>query len=251
MLKEERHKNILAILRREGKLVASELSDALQISEDTVRRDLNEMAASNLLHRVHGGALPKAPTEISYRYRERESNSAKAAIAAKCMSLLQPGQIIVIDSGTTALRVAQELPQDFAATVLTNSLPVLETLSSYARIDVIGVGGKLFKEARCLIGPQAVDGIRAVYADVCILGLNGIHPELGLGVLDYESVSLKTAMLRCARQVVAVAASDKIGTVGSFLFGKVTSLTHLVTDSAVSEEMLAPYRAAGIVVLTD
>src|SRR6187402_2109412 len=121
MLKEERHRNILAILRREGKVVASELSEALQISEDTVRRDLNEMDATGLLQRVHGGALPKAPTEVSYRSRERESNDAKAAIAIACAGLLKPDQVIVIDSGTTALRVAQELPADFRATVVTNS----------------------------------------------------------------------------------------------------------------------------------
>ena len=84
MLKEERHQNILAILRRDGKIVASALSDLLQISEDTVRRDLNEMAATGLLQRVHGGALPKAPSEISYRWRERQSESAKTAIASVC-----------------------------------------------------------------------------------------------------------------------------------------------------------------------
>lgn len=249
MLKEERRRNILALLSREGKIVASELSEALQISEDTVRRDLNEMAATGLLQRVHGGALPQTPTAIPYRSRERESHAAKSQIAAACVRLLQPGQVIMIDSGTTALRVAQELPPDFRATVITNSVPVLEALSSHPGVEVIGVGGRLFKEARCTVGAQAVAEFRAVQADVCILGLNGIHPQVGLCVLEYESLWVKATMIHGARQVIAVAASDKLGTVAPFVFGPLTALTHLVTDAGATDETLAPYRDGGIIVV--
>ena len=250
MLKEERHQNILAILRRDGKVVASELSEVLQISEDTVRRDLNEMAATGLLYRVHGGALPQAPSAISFRSREGENNDAKAVIAAACLPLLRQDQVIAVDSGTTSLRVMQELPADFRATVVTNSIPILDALSSHPRVEVIGIGGRLFKESRCTVGAQAVAEFRAVNADICIVGLNAIHPEVGLCVLDYESVAVKAAMIHGARQVVAVAASDKLGTVGPYVFGPLTCLTHLVTDSRATEEALAPYRAAGIVVVT-
>jgi len=241
MLKEERHRNILALLRREGKVVASELSEALQISEDTVRRDLNEMAATGLLQRVHGGALAQpAPTVISYHSRERESNAAKSAIAVVCARLLKQDQVIVIDSGTTALRVAQQLAPDFRATILTNSVPVLDALSAHSAVEVIGIGGRLFKEARCTVGAQAVAEFRAINADVCILGLNGIHPEVGLCVLEHESMLVKAAMIHGARQVVAVA---------PFVFAQLSSITHLVTDSAAPEETLKPYRDAGIEVL--
>ncbi|MGI4789363.1 MAG: DeoR/GlpR family DNA-binding transcription regulator [Janthinobacterium lividum] len=249
MFKEERRRNILATLERERKVIASELSEALQISGDTVRRDLNEMAATGLLKRVHGGALPPAPTLIPYRVREQESNAAKAAIAAACVGLLRSGQVIIIDSGTTALRIAQELPLDLEVTVVTNSVPVLDTLSSHPRVEVIGIGGSLFKDIRCTVGAQAVSEFRAINADVCILGLNAIHPEVGLCVLEHESMLVKTAMIQGARQVVAVTASDKLGTIGPFVFGPLSALTHLVTDSNASEETLAPYHNAGIIVL--
>ena len=249
MLKEERRRNILALLRQNGKIVASELSEALQISEDTVRRDLNEMAATGLLQRVHGGALPQAPTAISYQRREQESNEAKASIASACLELLQPGQVIVIDSGTTALRVAQSLPLDFRGTVVTNSVPVLDILAEHRQIETIGIGGKLFGEARCLVGAQAIAEFQSIHADLCFLGVNGIHPEVGLCVLEYESMLVKAAMMRGARQVVALAASEKLGTVAPFVFAPLTALSHLVTDAAASAETLAPYRDAGIVVL--
>jgi DeoR/GlpR family transcriptional regulator of sugar metabolism len=208
------------------------------------------MAATGLLHRVHGGALPQAPTEISYRSRERESNAAKAAIAAVCVGLLRPDQVIMIDSGTTTQRVAQELPPDFRATIITNSVSILDTLSAHPRVEVIGVGGRLYKEARCTVGTQAVAELNAVNADLCIVGLNGIHPDVGLCALDYDSVPVKAAMIRGARQVVAVAASDKIGTVAPFVFGTITALTHLITDGEAPEHALRPYRDAGIIVLT-
>jgi len=250
VLKKQRHQNILATLKLEGKVVARELTQLLQTSEDTVRRDLNEMATLGLLHRVHGGALPQTSTAISYGFRERESNAAKASIAAACVKMLRPGQVIMMDGGTTTHRVAQDLTPDFRGTILTNSVAILETLSSHPTVDVIGVGGRLFKEARCMVGAQAVGELSAVRADICIIGLNGIHPDVGLCALDYESVPVKAAMIRGARQVVAVTASQKIGTVAPFVFGEISSLTHLVTDSDAPEQALRPYRDAGIIVLT-
>ncbi len=192
-------------------------------------------------------ALPRVPT--SARPREQESNAAKSAIAAACVRLLRPGEVLVIDGGTTALRVAQELPPDFAATVVTHSVPVLEALGTHPAVEVIGIGGRLFKNARYRVGAQAVAGFLAVQADTCILGLNGLHPEVGLWVLDYESMLVKEALIRGARRVIAMAASDKLGTVAPFVFGPVTSLTHLVTDAGASDAVLAPYRDGGIVVL--
>jgi DeoR/GlpR family transcriptional regulator of sugar metabolism len=249
MLKEERQQNILEILRREGKVVATELSEVLRISEDTVRRDLNEMATTGLLQRVHGGALPQTPTAISYRWRAQESEAAKAEIAAACLGLIHNDQVIVIDGGTTPLRIAQELPRSLRATVVTNSVPVLDALSSHPHLEVVAVGGRLFKEGRCSVGAQAVAEFGAVRADICILGLNGIHPEVGLCVMDHESVRVKAAMIEGARQVVAVVASDKLGTVAPFVFAPLTSMTHLVTDAGATEEALSSYRDAGIAVL--
>ena len=131
MLTAERKRLLLDVLKTEGKILASDLSRRLGVSEDTVRRDLRELDKAGLLHRVHGGALPRSPTSIHYAEREKESTDAKRKIGAAAARLLRPGEVVVLDGGTTALAVAEHLPADLALTVVTHSLPALEVLSGH------------------------------------------------------------------------------------------------------------------------
>src|SRR6185503_630711 len=128
MLTAERRQQILEALRRDGKVLATELSAALNVSEDTIRRDLRELAEAGLLQRVHGGALPRSPASASYIARQSQAPSAKAAIARAAVQLLRSGQVIVLDGGTTTLQIAQQLPIDLRATIITNSPPIAVAL---------------------------------------------------------------------------------------------------------------------------
>ncbi|BDI28845.1 DeoR family transcriptional regulator [Capsulimonas corticalis] len=249
MLKEERQQRILAILRKNGKVIATELSASLNTSEDTVRRDLNEMAEAGLLQRVYGGAIPRTPTMLAFHAREQEAIDAKAAIAAACLPLFHDGQVIIMDGGTTVLQVARSLPAELRGTVITSSIPVLQTLAEHPNLEVIGVGGRLFKEFQSMNGAHTVAAYRAFRADIAIMGMSGMHPDVGLCILDNEDAAVKAAMVEGSREVVAVCASDKIGAIAPFIFAPVSALTHLVTDSETSEEALAPYKEMGITVL--
>src|SRR6185369_16674427 len=144
MLAHERKKRILEVVGSEGRAVASELSQKFGVSEDTIRRDLRELAGEGLLHRVHGGALPlpKAPIPIAYHARAEQSPAAKSAIGRAASELLRDGQVITIDGGTTPLEVAEHFPIDLRATVITHSLPVLQTLANHRGLELIVVGGK-------------------------------------------------------------------------------------------------------------
>ena len=128
MLSAERKRLILESIGTDGRVVAAELSQRFDVSEDTIRRDLRELAAEGLVHRVHGGALPlplpKAPVVESYAARAEQAPQAKAAIAKAAAALIHPGQVIAIDGGTTPLQVAQQLAPTLRATVITHSLPV-------------------------------------------------------------------------------------------------------------------------------
>ncbi len=249
MLTAERQQYILATLRREGKVIASELSAALGVSEDTIRRDLRKLAEAKLLQRVHGGALPSSPAATSYAARQTQATSAKAVIAQAAVQLVHPGQVIILDGGTTTLQVAQRLPVDLQVTVVTNSPPIAVALAEHPRIEVLLVGGRLDKDSLVSIGAVTVEAFRMIRADLCMLGICSLHPEVGITVPDLEEAYVKRAMIASAAEVVALASAEKLGTAATYTVGPLSDLTHLVTEPGVSEEALEPYRALGITIV--
>ncbi|MEP6985852.1 MAG: DeoR/GlpR family DNA-binding transcription regulator, partial [Chloroflexota bacterium] len=152
MLKEERQQHLLNVLKRDGKVVAIDISGVLNVSEDTIRRDLNELAEAGLLRRVHGGAVAKALTEAAYINRSQQHTEAKSSIAEAAAHLAQDGQVILLDCGTTTTRLAQVLPYDLRATVITNSPPAGMALAEHPNLEVILLGGTLNKATMAIIG---------------------------------------------------------------------------------------------------
>ncbi len=252
MLPAERKQLILQSIGADGRVLASELSQRFDVSEDTIRRDLRELAADGLLHRVYGGALstPKAQTPAAHAARVAQAPAAKAAIAEAAAALFRDGQVITIDSGTTPLQVAEHFPPDLRATVVTHSLPVLLALAGRPNIELVAVGGTVLPDSLATSGPTAVDVFRALRADVCVLGVAGLDVTAGLTALNYEESLVKRAMALGAAQVVAVGAADKLGTAGPFTVVAVQHLTHLVTDRTAGDAVLEPLRKAGLNVIT-
>ena len=246
MLAEERRHQILDRLRRDGKVVAAELTSSLQVSPDTVRRDLAELADAGLLRRVHGGALPPTVGAQAYAVRSGQATEAKAAIAQATSRLLRSGQVILLDSGTTTLEVARHLPHDLHATVITNSPPIAVALAEHPTIEVNVLGGMLDKDARALVGAATIEALRSVRADVLVLGVCSLHPDVGITVAALEESYVKRAMIANAAEVVAVSSADKLGSAGPYVVGPLDELTHLVTEDSVPSAQLAPYRALGI-----
>jgi DeoR/GlpR family transcriptional regulator of sugar metabolism len=247
MLTAERRQAILTRLERDGKVVASELVDALGVSEDTVRRDLRELAAGGLVQRVHGGALPRAGEFASFAERLRVSPEAKAHLAGAALPLLEGASVLLLDGGTSALELARRLPTDRDCTVLTNSPPVAVALAAHPRVDVVLIGGRLLKEAQVTVGATAVDALRQVRADACVLGVCSLHPELGLTATDHDEAHVKRAMVEASAEVIALATADKLRTAGPWLVAPLADVTHLVTDAG--EELTADYAAAGVSVV--
>jgi DeoR/GlpR family transcriptional regulator of sugar metabolism len=249
MLTEERRAVILDRLRRDGKVVAAELSAALAVSPDTVRRDLQELADAGLLRRVHGGALPPAVGAASYVARREQAPEAKAAIARATARLLRDGQVILLDAGTTTLEVARRLPPELRSTVITNSPPIAVALAEHPSLEVTVIGGMLDKDARAVVGAAAIEALRSVRADVLVLGVCSLHPEVGITVLDLEESYVKRAMIANATEVVAVSSADKLGSAAPYVVAPLEELTHLVTEGPGDSAQLAAYRALGIEVV--
>jgi DeoR/GlpR family transcriptional regulator of sugar metabolism len=244
MLTAERRHAILSRVERDGRVVASELVASLGVSEDTVRRDLQNLAEQGLLQRVHGGALASAPATISFTQRLEVSHEEKAALAEAALPLLAGARVIVLDGGTTNLELARRLPLLFDGTVVTNSPPVASVLANHPKAAVILAGGRLLKDAQVAVGAAAVEAFHTVRADICVLGICSLHPDVGVTTPDDEEASVKRAMVASAGEVIALATADKLRTASPWVVAQLADIDHLVTDG--SGELTRPYTTAGI-----
>jgi len=249
VLKELRQQLILGILGEEGKLVATGLSSRLNVSEDTVRRDLREMDAAGLLHRVHGGALPASPSLISFGERERIAAGEKKSLAQAALGLIASGQVILMDGSTTTLQLARMIPSHISATVVTNSPPVATALAAHPGVEIIMLGGNLFKDSLVNLGPAVIGELRHIRADLCFLGVYCIHPEIGLSLPHRDEAYVKKAMIESSSEVIALVTVNKLGTSAPYIVAPAKAITCLVTAGSVSEDTLAPYRKQGISVM--
>jgi DeoR/GlpR family transcriptional regulator of sugar metabolism len=154
-----------------------------------------------------------------------------------------------MDGGTTTLQVAKYLPRDLRATIITNSPPIAMALVDHPAIDVFMVGGQFYKHSLVLVGVEAVEALRSVRADLCLLGICSLHPEVGISVPEREELYTKRAMIASSAEVVALASAEKLYTVAPYIVGPLKDLTHLITESSVSQEQLAPYSQVGITIL--
>ncbi len=248
MLTAERRRYILQVLGRDGKVVARALSEELGTSEDTIRRDLRDLASEGLLLRVHGGALPLSPAAANFTARREQSAPAKRAIAQAAAEMVRPGQVVLLDGGTTNVMVAELLPATLEATVVTNSPPVAVALADHPNVEVVLLGGRLDKHSVVTSGEVPLDGLRMVRPDLYLLGICSLHPELGISTPNLDEAYLKRAMIAASAEVVALASPEKLNTAAPYIVGPLTELNEIVTDRTVDEETLRPYRALGITV---
>ena len=244
MLTAERRQEILGRLDRDGKVVASELVASLGVSEDTVRRDLRDLADQGLLLRVHGGALPAAQAIGSFERRLELGHEAKVALADAALPLLHGARVIVLDGGTTPLELARRLPHSHTGTVVTNSPPVAVALAAHPQVEVVLVGGRLLKADQVAVGSVAVEALRSIRADVCVLGICSLHPDVGVTTFDHEEAHVKRAMVASAGEVIALATADNLRTASPWVVASLADVDHLVTDG--DAELTQPYAAAGI-----
>jgi DeoR/GlpR family transcriptional regulator of sugar metabolism len=246
MLTTQRRQHLLALLVRDGRIVASAASQELGVSEDTIRRDLRDLAQEGRLQRVHGGALPSSPAEVDLAGRRRLAPAAKVAIGRAAAAMVRPGQVVILDGGTTAAQVACHLPPDLRATVVTHSPTVAVELVAHPTVEVVIVGGRLFKHSAVAVGAAAIEAMERVRADVYFMGVTGVHPEAGLSTGDLEEAHVKRALARRAGETIVLASAEKLGVASAYVIGPVTDASGLVTERGADDALLAPYAALGL-----
>jgi DeoR/GlpR family transcriptional regulator of sugar metabolism len=246
MLTSQRKLILLDLLKQDGKIIAKSAAALLDVSEDTIRRDLRELAGDGLLQRVHGGALPASPAMADFAARQHISTDDKSAIGRAAAQLIQPGQVVFIDGGTTSAQLVRHLAPDLRATVITHSPSVAVDLSTHPTIEVIMLGGRLFKHSVVGVGSATVEAIRQVRADLYFMGVCSMHPEAGLSTGDFEEAGVKRALSAAAAETIVLASPEKLATASPYQVIALDELSGLVTMASVAEEVLAPYRARGI-----
>lgn len=231
MLTAQRKALLLARLAADGRLVAATLATELGLSEDTVRRDLRELAAEGRLVRVHGGALPASPTHVPLATRRGMATEEKARLGRAAVALLQPGQVVILDGGTTHLALIAALPADLPLTIVTHSPTIATALEPLPAIEVLLIGGRLFRHSMVAVGAAAAAGFARVRADLCFLGVTGVSPETGLTTGDAEEAEVKRVMMAQAGETVVLATSDKIGTSSPFVIAPLGAASRLILPS--------------------
>jgi DeoR/GlpR family transcriptional regulator of sugar metabolism len=235
MLPAERRDHLLTTLHRDGKIVAKQVAADLGISEDSVRRDLRELAAEGLCQRVYGGALPASPAMADYAGRRSVSPESKQSVAAAAVRLVRPGSTVIVDGGTTTLALAEALPADLACTVVTHSPTIAAALVEHPSAEVFILGGKLFKHSAVACGSAAVEAAQQIRAEIFFLGVTGIHPEEGLTTGDPDEAAMKRALSDRAAETYVLGSAEKIGAASPFQVIPLESATAVITDAPESE----------------
>ncbi|GEM46234.1 DeoR/GlpR family DNA-binding transcription regulator [Deinococcus cellulosilyticus] len=249
MLTTQRKQLILGRLKADGQIVAKTLSQELGLSEDTIRRDLRELAAEGLLQRVHGGALPASPTVVDLQARKQISQEAKAVLGKAAANLIQSGQVVLLDGGTTHVHLVRHLPADLKATFVTHSPTIAVELGEHTSCEVVLLGGRLFRHSMVAMGAATLEALSHIRPDLFFMGVTGVHAQEGLSTGDLEEAHLKRALSQRAAETIVLADSKKIGVASQYVIAPVRELGTLIVEKSLPEEVLSPFEGLGITLL--
>ncbi|EOL8878197.1 DeoR/GlpR family DNA-binding transcription regulator [Enterobacter mori] len=249
MLTSQRKQLILEKLEAEGQVQSTALSVHFSVSEDTIRRDLRELAAEGRLQRVHGGALPASSAVVSFAERKTVKMDAKKNVARKGAQLISAGQVVIIDGGTTTAELITFLPPDLQITVVTHSPSIALGLVEHPLIDVILIGGRLYKHSIVTVGAAAIEGIGNIHADLFFMGVTGIHPEAGLTTGDFEEACIKRAFSGRAAETIVLASPEKINTASSFAIGEVSLANTMVVEDGTDRAWINAITEKGVTIV--
>jgi DeoR/GlpR family transcriptional regulator of sugar metabolism len=249
MLTKQRKAFLLKVLKEQGEIVAKQVSEELELSEDTIRRDLRELAAEGKLQRVHGGALPASPAVGDFAVRQQIAPDGKIAVGRAAAKLVRAGQVVILDGGTTTQQLAKHLPGDLRATVVTHSPTIAVALQEHPTIEVILIGGRLFKHSVVTVGAAAIDAISRIRADTYFMGVTGIHPDAGLSTGDMEEAHIKRALMNAAAETQVLVTAEKVNAASPYVIASLNDIDGVVVESRVPKQAIALYKRRGLSVL--
>jgi len=250
MLTDERKTHLFSTLQQTGRIVAKTESLNLYVSEDTIRRDLRELAKEGQLKRVHGGAVPIASANAPFSGRVSIASPEKVAIGKRTAQLIEPGQVVFIDGGTTALQLARNLPPNLEATVITHSPNIAMELMDHDRLEIEIVGGRLFRHSIVTCGATTLDRLNRCRPDICFIGAAGLHPDQGITTGDSEEAEVKRTVIDRSASTTILASSEKLGAVSSFELANWSDIDNLVVSAETHSKAVEMFSDLGCEIIS-
>ena len=249
MLKKERQAYIMHQVNLHNRVHSSSLSADINVSEDTIRRDLQELAEEGKVIKVHGGALSHSFSQVHFPSDGVYSQNNKKKVAQKAISLISNGMFVLTSGGTTILEMARTLPPQLKATFISGSIPAILEYMHYPNIEVILIGDRISKNSKITVGTEAIAKIRQLKVDLCFLGTNAIDLQHGITENDWEVVELKKAMIESSQKTVCLTIAEKVNTFQPIQIAPLSKIDMLITELNPDDPMLKPYADAGIKLL--
>ena len=253
MLPVERHEAIAEAVGAAQAVSTDELVRRLGVSAETVRRDLALLEEKGVLRRVHGGAAPVAERRVvepTFTERSMIHHQAKAQMARVAAGLLENGQTVIIDIGTTAVAVAQAIPRSFVGTVVTPSLPVAVELADRPDVEVLLAGGRVRAGDLACSSAFTKNFFADIYADIALLGSGGVHAEAGLTDFHLDEIDVRRAIIANSARSYILADSSKVGQVAPYRVCQLSAVDGLITDQHTDPAVKAAIEETGGAVLT-
>jgi DeoR/GlpR family transcriptional regulator of sugar metabolism len=250
LLLQERQALILQQLATNGRVLAPVLAAELNVTEDTIRRDLRDLAAAGLCQKVYGGAvrIPAAPEGGTLTQRLTRGHDSKSRLAAAAATLVRPGSVIFLDAGSSNLAIAEALPQ-VPLTVLTNAPSIAARLLDCPHIELVMIGGRVKQGIGASVGVTALRDVELMRPDLYFVGACGVDLQAGVTAVDFEEAEFKRRVAALSRATAVVATTDKLGAVASFLVLPIAQVTQLVVERDTSDQLIHDFSAAGARVL--
>lgn len=241
MLKKERHGFIMRQINLHNRVLSSDLIDLLKVSEDTIRRDLQELSEKGQLSKVHGGALSKS-YQSSFDDSEVYAKEAKIIIAKKTIPLIKDGMVVLTGGGTSIIELVKRLPENLNATFFTISPFVAIELAKYPKVEVILIGGIFSKNSQVTYGGHVINQLSEINADLCLIGTSAIHPQDGLTDTDWEINQLKKAMLNSCKKTGILCISEKLDISMRLKVAALENIDYLITELNPQAPELSAYK---------
>ena len=248
MYAEERQQTILTRIQAVGRVEVAELADDLDVTTETVRRDLSRLENLGHVRRVHGGAISvqNLIAEPSVEDRVQAMVGEKTRIASAALDELPDEGAILLDAGTTTAQLATMLPRDRRLTVVTNAMDIATALSGYDNVSVLVLGGRLRRRTLATVDGWAADMLRDINVDVAFVATNGISVDRGLTTPDSDEARIKSLMVAAARRTVLLADNTKVGRDHLVRFAVLDDIDVMITDRGVGDRELDGLRSAGL-----